>query len=134
MKKRPVGITILAFLCCIGVAFYFVLSVLTVVDRTALGTVLKRISGGGTGFYFGFMTLFTAALGRGFWQLKNWARLIALVLIGFSVIVGGIEIIHAWPQSTASGIATAFFRVAVSCLIFWYLCSPSVRAAFRPAA
>jgi len=146
MKKRPLGITILSCISFLGAAFYCVLALLATVDRTRLRSLLEGMSGGGTGpapllrmdailpFYFVVMAAFTAVLGWGLWKLKNWVRLIVLVIIGLSVIGGAIEIIRAWPQSTMTGLVMALLRVAVAILIFSYLCRASVRAAFGPGA
>jgi len=146
MKNRPMGVTILACISFLGVAFYCVLALLAAVDRTTLRGLLEGMSGGGTGpaplmrlggilpLYFAVMAVITATLGWGLWKLKNWVRLIVLVIIGLSVIGGAIEVFRAWPRSTMAGLVMGLLRVAVAILIFSYLCSASVRAAFRPEA
>lgn len=146
MKSRPLGVTVLTCISFLGVAFYFALALLAALDRPRLRGLLEGISGGRTGpapllhmgailpFYFVIMAGVTAALGWGLWRLKNWVRLTVLVIVGLSVIAGAIEIISAWSRSTIEGIVTAMLRVAVAILIFSYLRSASVRAAFRPDA
>jgi hypothetical protein len=145
MNNRPIGITILAVLGFISVAFYFVMTVLALVSRDQAANVLSAMTAGGAGpaplqtlgavlpFYFLITGLITLAMSWGFWKLKNWARIIALVLIGISVVAGGVGI-AATSHSTTAATGSALVRLLVALFIFCYLCTARVRAAFRAAA
>ena len=143
MKTRPVGITILAVLGFLSVLFYLVMTVIAFVNPPQATNLLQGMSGGGAGpsplqnlgailpVYFLVTGLLTAALSWGLWTLKNWARILCLVLIGFSVIGGAVGIAAAWSHSTLPATITALVRLAIAILIFIYLNSPRVRAAFQ---
>lgn len=144
MKTRPLGITILAVLGFLSVLFYGALTVLALMNPTQAGNLLQGMSGGGAGpaplqnlgailpAYFLITGLITAALCWGLWKLKNWARIICLVLIGVSVVGGAVGVSMAWSHATAAGTISALVRLLIAILIFVYLCSARVRAAFRP--
>jgi hypothetical protein len=144
MKNRPVGVTILVAIDFLGVAFYLVLAMLFLANREQGTKLLEGMSGAGTGpapllrtgaflpFYFLTMAIFTGVLGWGLWKLKNWARIILLVIIGLSLFGAAIHIIAVWSYPTAGGFAVALLRVAVAIVIFGYLSSAPVRDAFRP--
>ena len=146
MKSRPIGITILAVLGFLSVAFYGVLTVLALMNPTQAGNLLQGMSGGGANpaplqnlgailpAYFVVIGLITGALSWGLWKLKNWARIVCLVLIGLSVIGGAVGVSMAWSHSTMPATIVALVRLLIAILIFVYLCSAGVRAAFRPEA
>ena len=112
MKTRPIGITILAVLGFLSVLFYLVMTVIALVNPAQANNLLQGMSGGGAGpaplqhlaailpAYFLVTGLFSAALSWGLWTLKNWARILCLVVIGLSVIGGAVEIVVAWSHST----------------------------------
>lgn len=146
MNKRPLGITVLASLGFLGAAFYVVVMILAVTSGDTLRRLLESVSGGGVGpapllrlgallpVYFLVAALVSAGMGWGLWKLKNWAWIIALVLTGLSLIIGGIEIGRALPQPMNGVLVSALVRMAVALLVFWYLCTARVRTAFRQSA
>ena len=146
MKTRPIGITILAVLGFLSVLFYLVMTVIALVNPAQANNLLQGMSGGGAGpaplqhlaailpAYFLVTGLFSAALSWGLWTLKNWARILCLVVIGLSVIGGAVEIVVAWSHSTLPATVGALARLLIAILIFVYLNSPRVRAAFHPSS
>lgn len=144
MKKRPLGITILVCIGLLGTVFYCALALTAAANPGRLRSILEGMSGGGTGpaqllrlgtmlpLYFVVMAVFTGVLCWGLWRLKNWVRLVVIVIIGLSVLGGAMEIVRGLPQSTAVGIVSAVVRLLIAIAILWYLCSKSVRAAFLP--
>jgi len=151
VSSRPVGITILSVLGFLNAAFYAALAVLSVVNHDALAALLRGISPGGAGpaavhlsmgrfepVYYCAMVLVTGLLAWGWWNLWNWTRIAALVLIGVNLVgVAVAPFIMARSGSEASN-AAALVRlvasVAISALVGWYLLTAKVRAAFREAA
>lgn len=149
MSSRPVGIT--AVLLFLNVAASAALGVLSLVNKDALAAVLEGLSPGGAGLaavhlsmgrfvtvYYGAMVLATGALAWGFWKLWNWTRMVALALIGASVIGAAAETFSLVRSGSGATSAVSLARVAASILIpvliGWYLSSAKVRAAFRPSA
>ncbi len=146
MKTRPIGITVLAVLGFLSVLFYLVMTVIALINPAQVNNLLQGMSGGGAGpaplqhlaailpAYFLVTGLISAALSWGLWTLKNWARILCLVLIGLSVIGGAVGIAVAWSHSSFPATVAALVRLLIAIVIFVYLNSPSVRAAFRPAS
>jgi hypothetical protein len=145
MRKRPLGITILAVLFALGVAQYAVLAALAVFNRAALDSFLRALSPSGAGpetlhtamgawlpVYYLAMAGLTGAMAWAFWRLKNWARLAMLGLIGLSLglMLGELPGLIADPAAKAVGLT--LLRVALSALWAWYLLRRPVREAFRP--
>ena len=65
-------------------------------------------------------SLLSYAVARGFWTLKNWARVLTIGVSIFDLVIGG-------PHSKILG------RI-VSVIPIWYLLTPQVKAAFREVA
>ncbi|MGA8034666.1 MAG: hypothetical protein WA823_09610 [Candidatus Acidiferrales bacterium] len=143
MRTRPVGITILAILGFLSVAFYAGLTVFSLVNPAGADNLLQNLSGGGAGpaalqrlagflpVYFIVTGAVCAAMSWGLWTLKNWARVLCLVLIGLSLIGGAIGIAGAWSHSSLAATTSALVRMVIAMLIFVYLSSAGVRSAFR---
>jgi hypothetical protein len=148
MSSRPLGITLLSILLLLNSAAYAALAILSVINMHALAAVLQALSPSGAGpadvhlamgrfvtIYYAVLLLITGTLGMGFWKLWNWTRMVALAMIGVSLIAAAAETFSFLRGSSAAS-AVFLVRVAVSVLISvligWYLLSGKVRAAFRP--
>jgi hypothetical protein len=146
MKTRPIGITILAVLGFLSVLFYLIMTVIALVNPAQANNLLQGMSGGGAGpaplqqlaailpAYFLITGLISGGLSWGLWNLKNWARIVCLVLIVISVIGGAVGIAAAWSHSTVPATISALVRLLIAILIFVYLCSSGVRAAFHSSS
>ena len=151
MSSRPAGINVLAVLLFLNLAAYATLAVLSLVNRNALAAVLQGLSPRGAGpaaahlsmgsfvaVYYAAMVLVTGALAWGFRKLWNWKRMVALALIGASLIGAAAETFSLVRSGNGAVSASSLARVAVSVLIAvlvgWYLLSAKVPAAFRPSA
>jgi hypothetical protein len=150
MSSRPPGITLLSILLLLNSAAYAALAVLSIANMHALAALLQALSPSGAGpadaqlamgrfvtIYYAALLLITGTLGMGFWKLWNWTRLIALAMIGVSLVAAAAETFSFFRGSSSAASAVFLVRVAVSVLIGvligWYLLSGKVRAAFRPA-
>jgi uncharacterized membrane protein (DUF2068 family) len=80
--------------------------------------------------YFLAMAILTGLVGRGLWNLKNWARITVMVLAGISAILGIVELVGGLTAMNPLALAGAAARIALSAWIAWYLNSAKVRAAF----
>jgi len=147
MKARPLGVTILAVLAFLNIASYVFLIVLAIRNPEQLRSLLESmIPGAGVGpgslmrlgafvpVYFLGMAILTGLVGRGLWNLKNWARITVMVLAGISAVLGVVELIGSFPVTNALALAGVIARIGFSVAIAWYLNSAKVRAAFGSPA
>jgi hypothetical protein len=139
--NRPVGVTILAILDFIGAAFAVIFAILCFAGGGILASVMSQsqAQGGGAGLaalfgagaaIFGIVCLVFAALyaliGWGMWGLKNWARIVTLVLVGLGALNGLYGLV---THFNVFGIVV----LAIQALIIWYLLKPDVAGAFKGA-
>ena len=140
--RRPLGVTIIAISCyllavlfvCLGIAIILrVTALVNMIHQTDPSVTVGALQSVGLG---GIALLFAAALeavlGRGLWRLKNWARIVAIVLSALGV-VSLLQELFAGDAARWS-ILTLFwnmFWLAINALIIWYLLKPDVSAAFR---
>lgn len=100
------------------------------------------------GDYLGFaslllplgLALLYVSVGFGLWRLRNWARVVALVLAAgqLALVVGDFlygVYIHFWVSSPQEALFFGFdilqtLGVAISIWALWYLFRPNVRQAF----
>ena len=142
MKPRPLGVTILSVLMFLNVTTYLTLLILSIVNRETLRSLLMTLSPGGSGpanfhlrmgallpLYYGTMTVVTVVMALGLWKLRNWTRIVALVLIGISLIAAIPDGVHVIASGSLGAAAAFLVRVALSVLIGWYLLSNRVREA-----
>jgi len=149
MRTRPIGVTILAVLFAVNVATYAALAVLALFSRETLAAVLHALSPSGAGpeamhtamgqlrpLYYTAMAVLTGAMAVGFWRLRNWARIVMLAMIVFSLLLMLAEIRPLLAAPTAGAIGLTLVRIGLSVFGVWYLLRRSVRDAFRrpPAA
>ena len=165
MRKRPMGVTLLGGLYLLGAATYAFFCIFSLVNQRAFRTMFERLDAGPVDpaillqlgpllpVYFLIMIAVATALGVGMWRLKNWARIVTLVLAGLTLAAGVIALVTllmsshpAGPVITAAqrGVApfmtvVSFFLVEVpwemslpvSAFLCWYLLRPAVEAAFE---
>jgi hypothetical protein len=77
------------------------------------------------------MAVLTAALAVGFWTLRNWARLVVLGMIEFSLLLLVSQLRPLLTAATAGAIILTLVRVVLLVLRLWYLFRRPVRDAFR---
>ena len=118
--KRPDGVLLISiyhFFCavtlllglCGVITLPFIVSVFTEGDRVAIfWTGLASLFGLG---FFGFIFLVNLIVGLGLWQMKEWARLAAMVIAIFRL--------PNFPVGTFIGV-----------FIIWYLLQEKVAAQF----
>ena len=156
MRRRPNGVTLLGGLYLLGAATYAFFCIFSLVNQRAFQTMFVRLDFGPVDpaiflrlgpllpVYFLIIIAVAAALGVGMWRLKNWARIVTLVLAGLCLAAGPMSLLLG-PVMTAAGRGVApfvkvvsFFLVGVpweisltvSAFVCWYLLRPAVKAAF----
>jgi hypothetical protein len=77
------------------------------------------------------MAVLTGALAVGFWTLRNWARLVVLGMIEFSLLLLVSQLRPLLTAATAGAIILTLVRVVLLVLWLWYLFRRPVRDAFR---
>jgi hypothetical protein len=142
--ERPTGVTILAVLAFIGAGTWFLLALVALFG----GALLSHLSSSGLGmmttiggvvvavFFLGFAAL-CLVIGLGFWKLKNWARVLTIVLLGISIF----GFILALLNPFIAHLHVFFFlflirRLIVTAIQVWiivYLLKPHVKQAFGAA-
>src|SRR5512147_1355354 len=94
--QRPTGVTVIAVIDFIGSAILLVLAAGAFVGATFLGAFIGRVAsqsgaraaGAGLGLLIGAMigvvcigfAVIAAVIGWGLWNLKDWARIVQIVL------------------------------------------------------
>ena len=136
---RPTGVTLIAIYHYLAAAMLGVIGVSLFVG----GKVISMLGGADsamlprTGFLIGVVggsvflafALVHVIAGFGVWSMKEWGRLLAIVLAVISLLL-------AIPGLLLSAI-TMFFggyrilRVTISVLLIWYLLQAETKAAFR---
>ena len=141
--ERPLGVTILAILHFIGVFFAICAGLLMILGMGFFAAALARaanIGSGGAGIIAGLgvvLAIFafigaaiSGLIGWGLWNLKNWARITAMVFAVLGMLGGVGSLMFALTHFNPFFLSTGIVRAAIAVLIFWYLNQPHVKTAF----
>ncbi|HJX83096.1 MAG TPA: hypothetical protein VJ723_01985 [Candidatus Angelobacter sp.] len=143
---RPVGVTILAILDFLGAAGLIVAGIVSIVSAGTIATFLHQnaqtqdaqAAGGVVAFILGALTIFlfigaviSLLLGWGLWKLKNWARIITIILEVIWLLFCLLGLLGLFAHFTIGGLIWTLFWIAIPCLIIWYLLKADVKAAFK---
>jgi hypothetical protein len=131
--NRPTGVTVIAVLYFVGAAFFVCIGLAFIVGGAAFASVLADRTGVSAAVFAGagiFLSIFLfifaafhALVGWGLLGLKEWARIVAIVLAAFGALGGAFALFHFSPMG--------IIRLAISGWMIWYLVQPRVVAAFR---
>jgi hypothetical protein len=140
MRKRPVGVTILAILeiivgilSLVGALGFFALAVLINVGdiRQRIGTsvpdwVLNNapLFFGALGIFFLIMAIISLVLAWAFLKGKNWARILAIIFLILSIIGNVIGILGG------TNVFSVILSILLPVIIVWYLYQPGVKQWF----
>jgi uncharacterized membrane protein (DUF2068 family) len=75
----------------------------------------------------------SALLGWGLWALKNWARLVTVVLAAIGGLFQLLGLFGTLAHFNALALVTNLVSLAINALIVWYLLRKDVAAAFTGA-
>lgn len=141
---RPVGVTILAILNFIGAAFCLLGGIGMILGGGFIATMMSQQSQGGAGaagFFAGlgavagvFIIIIggvCALVGFGLWKLKEWARIVSIVLAGIGAAIQLLGLLGSLAHFNLFAVVWSLFWIAVDALIIWYLLKPEVKAAFQ---
>jgi hypothetical protein len=145
--NRPTGVTVLAILNFIGAAFCLLGGIGMILGGGFIATMLSQQgqgSAGAAGILAGlgaaagvFIIIVggvSALVGFGLWKLKEWARIVSIVLCGISGAFQLLGILGTLAHFNVLALMWGAFWLAVDALIIWYLLKPEVKAAFQPPA
>jgi hypothetical protein len=133
------GVTILAVLYIIGAAFLGLCGVLFFVGGSMLsnlaraggpGSALFAMGGAIVGGFFLVLALIDLVLGIGFLKLQNWARVVAIVLIGIGVLFGLLGMASMILHLILFALTIRAIVMAIQIWILVYLFKPHVKQAF----
>jgi hypothetical protein len=149
MTKRPASVTVISVLYFASTGSYTALAVLDLFSRDTLVSLLNQLSPQGVGpapillrmepllwLYLLMMAAGGALVGYGMWTLRNWARIVTIVITVASLVSEGEMVALGLLVGDISAFTLLFtlFRLALCVLLLSYLWRPGVRAAFRRKA
>ncbi len=73
----------------------------------------------------------SALVGFGLWKLKEWARVVSIVLYGISAALQLLGLLGSLAHFNAFAVIWSVFWIAVDAFVILYLLKPEVKAAFR---
>jgi hypothetical protein len=136
--KRPLGVTVVAVLMCIGAGLlalgslaFFALGAIAVTAGAEgpMSQLFFEMRTVGTGIFLAFALAY-ATLAILMWRLVYWARLAATVFIAVGLLFAVIGILASWQHPDAMVFCWQLFVIAVDAWILWYLARPHVKDAF----
>lgn len=141
---RPVGVTILAILDFLGALACIGLGILMFLGG-GLGAIAgARASDGSGGFGALIGALGAAAgvvflicgvigffLGWGLWKLKNWARIVTIILTALNIAFSLFGLVGVVTHFNVISFVFTLVFLALYALIIWYLLTADVKAAFQ---
>ena len=142
---RPTGVTVLAILDFIGAGLCVLGGLGMILGGGFMATMMSQQGGqgsaGAAGFFAGlgavagvFMIIVggvCALVGFGLWKLKEWARIVSIVLTGISAAFQLFGLLGSLAHFNLFAVVWSLFWIAIDALIIWYLLKPEVKAAFQ---
>lgn len=141
--ERPAGVTILALLEFLIAALLIFFALASAMGVSMLGAILSRTREigapgfalfAGAGFLLAFFLLVPAVLfvvlGFGLWNLRNWARVITMVLAVLGVAGASIGLLWALTHLRVIGVMFSSVRLSIDLLVLWYLSQSTIRRYF----
>jgi len=140
---RPTGVTVIAVFDFIGAGFCVLAGLGMMLGGGFIATMLNQQQGASAGVlaaigaaagvFFLFLAAVAILLGWGLLKLKEWARIVTIVLAAVGVLFGVMGLFAILGHFAAIGIFIALCRLAINGVILWYLLQPHVKAAFQGA-
>jgi Predicted membrane protein (DUF2127) len=136
--KRPIGITILAFIAFVIAAFFALWAFRAIVGgyivANAFRSPLVPNAAGSMVSYFGIVVGMSAFLfaidGVALWKLKEWGRLLTFGLVGISLVFDLIGTVTSLVNFRIFVMMFWLTFAGIDAFLLWYLSQPSVKIAF----
>jgi hypothetical protein len=137
--QRPTGVTILAVLAFVGAAFQalFALGLLVLggVWMAHMGPTGPFAMLGGVGaalvaIFFIVLAVVDGVIGSGLLHLKNWARVVTIVLAGLAAVFNGLALLRMMMFMRAFFMFNHAVATGIAVWIVVYLLQPPIKQAF----
>lgn len=141
---RPTGVVLIALYHFLGAFLLLLLALALLLGGSVLGAMfggMRHSFIGGLGllagvvggvFFFGY-AIVVATAGFGLWSLREWARILSIVLAVISLLFSLPGLLVGLPFHLFFG-GYRLFRIVISISIIWYLMQPPIRALFQRTA
>lgn len=144
---RPIGVTILAVCYVLFTLFAATLGLASILgagfiaqiiaeneDVGSLGSAAATTVGVFLAVFFLGLAVLFASIAYGMWNLRNWARITAIVLSVIGAVFAGLAFLTSVMMLRPFRLLTSGVRLGINLLILWYLNQPHVKQAFTAAA
>jgi hypothetical protein len=141
---RPTGVVLIALYHFLSALFLVLFAIFLAVGGTVLAGIFGAsrfgsAAGAGLGLMVGMLggvfflafAVVAAIAGWGVWSMREWGRLLSIVL-------AVISLIFSLPGLLMMGLhlhlffgTYRLFRIAISILVIWYLVQPQIKALFQ---
>jgi len=142
---RPTGVTVIAIVDFVGAALYLLVGLGLILGGGFIATLISQQGGqgsggaagllGGLGAVAGIVVIIIgglcAVLGIGLWKLKEWGRIVNMILWGIGGLLQVLGLLGTLAHFTVFGFLWNIFWLAVDAFVVWYLLKPEVKAAFQ---
>ena len=139
--NRPTGVTIISILFFLGGCILVLLGIGFLVGMSLIGALGRAGSAPGfaaffmglgavAGIFFLIFSVIPFAVGYGLWSLKEWARIVAIVLCAIGMLGGVLGMMLALTHFHIFVLFWLMVRLAINGLIIWYLLQPDVKQVF----
>jgi len=143
--QRPTGVVLIAALYIIAAVFMLLFALgafffggLLMSHAAAWGAPLGGRLAGGIGAFLGVVVLVFGLLALvvaiGLIGMKEWARMVAMVLSAIGAIFGLLSLFPLLMHFAMFMVFWVLVRIAINVLIVWYLNQPAVKQAFTASA
>ncbi len=142
---RPAGVVLIALFHFLSALFLVVFAISLIIGGSVLGAITGGAMTGSVdglsigilvgvlgGLFFGALALIAAVAGYGVWTLREWGRILSIVL----AVIG---LLFSFPGLLMLGLhmnlflgTYRLFRIAIGILIIWYLMQPQIKVLFQP--
>lgn len=147
LAKKLWGVSLMSVLYFVSAGVYIVLVLLAIGSRETLRALLNGLSPQDLGpapvllklepmlwLYFAIMAVVVTFLGYGMWTLRNWARVVTIMITAVSLVYAVVSLAQIASHINPSTLVLSLVRIGLCLLVLWYLWRPDVRAAFRKPA
>ena len=138
--QRPTGVTIIAILAFLGAALLVAGALFSLVGGMLVSSLaasrMGLLAGVGAAVIAVFLLIAAGVdivVGVGLWKLKNWARIITIVLTGIGLIGSVLSILSPFGHMHVFFFVFLIRRMILAAIyawILWYLFQPNVKQAF----
>lgn len=138
--QRPTGVTILAILAFIGAGILALVALFSLLGGALVSSLASSrvgiVAGVGAAVVAVFLLIFAAidlVVGIGLWKLKNWARVVTIILVGLGLLGSVLSIVSPFAHLHVFFFVFLVRRLILAAIyawILWYLFQPNVKQAF----